>query len=222
MSNLLAHFEPSELVEFLTFIGLFMHRLSKDIFDVVDQLVSPLHVRIMELLAAPVTGTDDKFTHSSTKKAYLTFLSSVMTNALSGVFISEGMLISVVGHIFWRMTIKSAIVGNKTRLEAILGYVLQVAEDLSDPASQRLAFAFLTKCADVWAREAKLDNLPVNGHAPPPETRDRVARLPGFEQFIYDRIVPAAFRVPSSPNFNIKDGQMLVVCHSLTINICVS
>lgn len=94
MANLLAQFEPSELVEFLTFIGLFMHRLSKDIFDVVNQLISPLHIRIMELLAAPVTGTDDKITHSETKKSYLAFLNNVMANSLSGVFISEGMPIA--------------------------------------------------------------------------------------------------------------------------------
>jgi len=35
--------------------------------------------------------------------------------------------------------------------------------------------------------------------------------LPGFERFIYERLVPTAFHVPSLPNFNLKDGQVTVV-----------
>jgi len=51
--------------------------------------------------------------------------------------------------------------------------------------------------------------------------------LPGFDRFICERIIPAAFRVPCSPDFNLKDGQVIVVsfhkdekkfdAHSLTI-----
>ncbi|KAI6099576.1 hypothetical protein F5141DRAFT_963807, partial [Pisolithus sp. B1] len=35
--------------------------------------------------------------------------------------------------------------------------------------------------------------------------------LPGFERFVYERLVPTAFAVLSSPQFNPKDGQMLMV-----------
>jgi exportin-T len=37
------------------------------------------------------------------------------------------------------------------------------------------------------------------------------ATLPGFEQFVYERVVPLAFQVASSPSFNLKDGQTLLV-----------
>lgn len=98
MSNLLAHFEPSELVDFMAFIGVLMHRLELEMFDVLNQLVTPLHSRIVELLESAVTGTDDKIAHQDTKKAYMAFLNNIMTNKLAGVFVSEGVLDSGRGR----------------------------------------------------------------------------------------------------------------------------
>jgi exportin-T len=75
-----------------------------------------------------------------------------------------------------------------------------LAEDISDPSGQKSAFAFLSRCVQVWCQPAA-DGQVAQG-------------LPGFERFIYERLVPTAFVVLSSPQFNIKDGQMMVVCTS--------
>lgn len=90
MSSLLSHFEPTELVDFVNFLGQLMHKLNTQISDVLVQLVMPLHARTMEILAAPITGTDDRLTHTDTKKAYLAFLNSLMTNKLHGILLAEG------------------------------------------------------------------------------------------------------------------------------------
>ena len=89
MSNLLAHFEPTELVDFMNFIVLMMHRLQTEMYSVLEQLVVPLHGRIMEFLATPITGTDDRVSHSDTKKGYLNFLNAIMSNKLHGVFLTD-------------------------------------------------------------------------------------------------------------------------------------
>ena len=68
----------------------------------------------------------------------------------------------------------------------------QLVEDVSDPGSQKVAVIFLSRCVTVWGRETNQS-------------------LPGFDRFIYERLVPTAFRVPSLPGFNTKDGQMMVV-----------
>lgn len=176
MTSLLSQFEPTELVDFMNFLGLLMHRLTTQIFDVVNQLVAPLHARILELLAEPVSGTDDKITHTDTKKAYLTFLSNIVQNKLQGVFLTDA---------------------NKPQFVQLLESLIEIAENPSDPASQRLAFAFLGRCVSAWGPSQRA----ANGDG----------SLPGFETFIYDRLIPMAFRVPSSPTFNIRDGQILVV-----------
>ena len=70
----------------------------------------------------------------------------------------------------------------------------QLIEDASDPGSQKVAVIFLSRCVTAWGRESNENES-----------------LPGFDRFIYERLVPTAFRVPSLPGFNPKDGQMMVV-----------
>lgn len=79
----------------------------------------------------------------------------------------------------------------------------QLAEDLADPSSQKAAFTFLGRCVSVWGQPPTQAGV-ANGSEPS-------QGLPGFERFIYDQLVPSAFKVLSSPQFNVKDGQMLTV-----------
>jgi exportin-T len=78
----------------------------------------------------------------------------------------------------------------------------RLAEDVSDPPSQKVAFAFLNKCVSTWGQPSNDGQTAQDG-------------LPGFERFIYERLVPTAFRVPSLPEFNLKDGQMMVVSYAV-------
>jgi len=107
MVNLLAHSEPSELVDFMNFIGLLVHRLKvrvsefgedhiitfaafqEAMFQVLDELITPLTTHISQLLAQPASGTDDALTHGESKRGYLSLLGSIMASKLQGVFLSE-------------------------------------------------------------------------------------------------------------------------------------
>jgi exportin-T len=93
-----------------------------------------------------------------------------------------------------------SLVGNKGQLEGLLGMMERSVVDLTDPAGQRSALQFLARCVNVWA-VASPDGTP--------------QALPGFEGFIYERLVPATFRVLSLPEFNTKDGQILLVSEFL-------
>ncbi|KAI0342761.1 ARM repeat-containing protein [Trametopsis cervina] len=184
MANLLAHFEPTELVDFMGFIGLLVHRLQNDLFDVLDQLIGPLTLHIDGLLSQPVSGTDDQIAHADTKRGYLTLLNSIMSSKLHDIFTSGR---------------------NQPQLESLLSSMQRLAEDVTDPSGQRAAFQFLGRCVTVWVQ-------PLYQEA---TTGDQASGLPGFERFVYERLVPAAFSVLASPQFNIKDGQMLVVLHEI-------
>lgn len=177
MANLLAQFEPSELVDFMNFIGLLIHKLQSELFHVLDELIGPLSAHITQLLNQPVTGTDDSVEHAETKRAYLTLLTNVMSSDLHDIFISDR---------------------NKATFEPLLISMSRLAEDISDSSSQKSAFAFLSRCVQVWCQPATAADGQVQG-------------VPGFERFVYERLVPTAFVVLSSPQFNIKDGQMMVV-----------
>lgn len=84
-----------------------------------------------------------------------------------------------------------------------------LAENLSDPSGQRAAFTFLGRGVTIWGAVAGELGAP-NGNDSQPS-----GGLPGFERFIYERLVPAAFRVLSSPEFNLKDGQTVQVSPEL-------
>jgi len=83
-----------------------------------------------------------------------------------------------------------------------------MAQDFSDNNGQKLAISFLSKAVTVW------------GQPPGGTNGNEVASqpIPGFEGFIYEQLVPLAFKIPSSSDFNPKDGQMMVV--SVGILIC--
>ena len=90
--------------------------------------------------------------------------------------------------------------GNSRGFETLIGSMQRLAEDISDPPSQRAAFTFLNRCVTTWGQLPTSKDGQTESHS-----------LPGFDRFIYERLVPTAFRVLSLPAFNPKDGQMMVV-----------
>lgn len=85
----------------------------------------------------------------------------------------------------------------------------RLAEDVGDPPSQKAAFTFLNRAVTIWGQPTPS----ISGVKA--DDQNEYDGLPGFEQVIYERIVPTAFGVPSLPEFNLRDGQMMVVskCH---------
>ena len=121
MANLLVNFDPTELIDFMNFLGQLVHRLQvgsilfsslsvvftrisyyqEELFDVLDQLIGPLVAHTNGVLSQPVTGTDDQVTNMDTKRAYLTLLNSIMSSKLHGIFTSERRFIlhPCLGHV---------------------------------------------------------------------------------------------------------------------------
>ena len=81
-----------------------------------------------------------------------------------------------------------------------------MAEDVSDTPAQRLALSFFCKCVLTWGQASPVTNGT--------DGTDPNTALPGFEQFIYERLVPLSFSIPANPSFNIRDGQAIVVSQS--------
>ncbi|GJJ08694.1 hypothetical protein Clacol_002913 [Clathrus columnatus] len=185
MASLLAHFDSAELVEFIQFIGLLVHKLENQIYDVLDQLITPLSTHVVSILSTPVTDPSERQIHIDTKKAFLLLLNNTMTAKLHSVFTSDR---------------------NKGVFESLLSSIVQISQDFSDNNGQKLAFNFLSRAVTAWAQPITHTNGIVNGG---------LGQLPGFERFMYEQLVPVAFKVPSAPEFNVKDGQMMVLCHEI-------
>ncbi len=59
-----------------------------EVLDMLDQLITLLKTKVASVLSQPVDGTDTKQTRDETKRAYLDFLSVIMSGPLYTVFIS--------------------------------------------------------------------------------------------------------------------------------------
>lgn len=105
-------------------------------------------------------------------------------------------------------------IANRPQLEDILNNVIGFASTSSDPICQRLAFGILAKAITAWATNPGAVAVPVaanNGPGGVPPLVPTTQVIPGFEGFIYDRLIPLAFEIPTNPTFKIKDGQAQLV-----------
>ncbi|WVO13893.1 exportin-T [Cryptococcus depauperatus] len=209
VSAVITEFESSELVDFLHFLQLLMHRLQGSTFETMDMLLLPLLSRIFAVLQQPVTGTDEAQVHTRLKEGYLAFFTTLMNENLDGIFTSER---------------------NKAEFENVLTTLLNLTQDYSDGASQRLAFSFFSRSVIAWGTCPEATTKPsvfaesamvtqskmlANGSATTNQnavSREQRAQrcLPGYGNFIYQRLLPAAFEVPANSQFNIRGGQLVV------------
>lgn len=215
-------FQPTELVDFLGFLSLLMHRLKKNTFETMDMLLLPLLSRIFAVLREPANGTDDIVNHRRLQEAYLVFFTTLMNSNLETVFITDR---------------------NKPEFENVLSALLELAQNSRDPPSQRLAWSFFAKSIIAWGTSAAAANepnvfadsamsemsqkvasglaQPTNQHAITKAQRAEQA-LPGYETFVYQRLIPTAFEVPLSSEFPIKSGQPVMYEIAMLIRNMVS
>lgn len=202
MTRLIQQFESTELSDFLSFLSLLVHKLQLEMFSVLDELLTPLHEHIARLLRQTPNGAEEKTSQNDTRKAYMTFLNNIVLSKLQGVFTSDR-------EFFSDCPLDEPDVnnlsGNKPEFERLIEMVMLIASDVSDAQSQKFAFQFLGRAISTWARLAQADGA--NGAI--------TESIPGFEQFVYEHLLPLAFKAPSLPEFNIKDGQMVMV------NLCM-
>ncbi|KAJ3280160.1 pre-tRNA nuclear export protein [Borealophlyctis nickersoniae] len=140
-AGLLSSSTAKELVDFIPFIALIIHRFSPTISPVINDLFPPLTDRIFFYLNQPASGTDDAFEALELRRQYLVFITHIFNANMEEILISET---------------------NMPRLNTITQSVLHYANDCSDPASQKAAFSVIGRMIGAWggapARPAKSES----------------------------------------------------------------
>ncbi|GHJ86694.1 hypothetical protein NliqN6_3096 [Naganishia liquefaciens] len=216
--NMVGEFDAQELVEFLSFLGMLAHKLNKDIYDIMDELLPVLFDRVYLMLGQSANGTDDVLVQAELRKAYLTFLTTIFQAGLHQILLSpvnkprfETFISSLIA-----LAVTTTDRTDRTAQRGALQVIrLTVSAWASDPAVVHGPTTFLT---DVAAKEAngkeKKANGGSNGSTPAAENSAQI--LPGYQQTIYDRLVPEIFVMIMSPDFNSKDGQSQLVLHEIS------
>ncbi|KAI8097196.1 armadillo-type protein [Halteromyces radiatus] len=88
---------------------------------------------------------------------------------------------------------------NISHLNTILQTILHFSKDNSDPTTQKMAFGVFLKLVTSFASTAQ---QPTVAH--------------GFDQFVYNELIPTTFSVPMNNAFNVADGQSMLVFGEIT------
>jgi exportin-T len=118
-----------EMAMFLRTLGQVVYGFKAEIFDILDQLLSPLLQRVFNGLSQPTTGTDDEIQLKELKQQYLNFILVILNNDLGSVLVSAA---------------------NQGSFDAFLSTLTRFSCDPSDPQSARLAFSALVKMLTTW------------------------------------------------------------------------
>lgn len=96
-------------------------------------------------------------------------------------------------------------------MEPVCQLVLGIAGDFSDPPSQKVAWTVLARFTTHFGKTPAQFEASAAERAAAQLPPEEYHPFPGYEGFIYDRLIPLAFELPNQPGFNIKDGQSLQV-----------
>lgn len=169
-----------EMATFLRLLDQVVYGFKTEIYDILDQLLTPLLQRVFTGLSEPTTGTDDKIQLGELKLQYLNFILVILNNDLASVLVSST---------------------NQQIFDTLLTTLEHFARDATDYSTARLALAVLTKMTTVWGGPDLTIPVPLNSPQAPAPT------VPGFDGFIIQRFSPMSWSILSSPSFNPKDAQ---------------
>jgi exportin-T len=184
-----------EMAMFLRLLDQVVFGFKKDIYDVLNSLLTPLLQRVFAGLAEPVTGTDDEIQLGELRREYLTFIQVILNNELASVLVSEE---------------------NQGFFEALIQSITTLAKTVTagtgNLAASRLAFSVIARMADIWGGP----NIAVLSPSAPPATQAPSPAFPGFDQFLIERFHPICWDVLRDPSFRPgQDAQAKLVLNEI-------
>lgn len=186
-----------EMAMFLRLLDQVVFGFKKEIYTVLDSLLTPLLQRVFAGLAEPVTGTDDQIQLNELRREYLSFILIILNNDLGGVLVSEA---------------------NQAFFETLILSVTTLAKasttDHNNLPATRLAFSVLARMSELWGGPS----IATIG----PQAQNQPATAPnptfsGFDQFLIERFHPICWEVLRQPTFKPAiDAQAKTVLNEIS------
>ncbi|KAH7360677.1 Exportin-T [Rhexocercosporidium sp. MPI-PUGE-AT-0058] len=169
-----------EMAMFLRLLDQVVFGFKKEIYNVLDSLLTPLLQRVFAGLAEPITGTDDEVQLAELRREYLTFVQIILNNDLGAV------LVSASNQAFFESLVAS-----------VTGLAETVTSGTGNLAASRLAFSVITRMADLWGGPsiASVGPQALSAAVPPTPAFD------GFDRFLIERFHPICWVVLREPTF---------------------
>lgn len=184
-----------EMAMFLRLLDQVVFGFKKDIYNVLDSLLTPLLQRVFTGLAEPISGTDDEIQLAELRREYLTFIQVILNNDLGSVLVSNA---------------------NQGFFEPLILSVTSLAKTVNSGTgnltSSRLAFSVLTRMADLWGGP----NIATLAAEPTSTNISPSPAFPGFDRFLIERFHPICWEVLKEPQFRpAQDAQAKQVLNEI-------
>src|SRR6478736_5635208 len=98
-SGLLSSETAVEIIEFLPFIGLTIHKFQHSVLQILIGVWKPLREKISYFLLQPPVGTDDVLNLVNLRKADLTLITTIFNSQLNQVLSSPGIYIFIIENL---------------------------------------------------------------------------------------------------------------------------
>ena len=197
-----------EMALFIRLLDQVVFGFKSEIFDILNTLLTPFLQRVLAGMREETSGTDDEIQLAELKRDFLSFLLVVLNNNLEGVFVSA---------------VNQSIFG------AAVSTIEDLAKDISDFPTAKLALAVLVRMVATWGGPDVVAPIPshnknnnnnnnnnhnnapanktlMNGETPSTSSSSSY-KLEGFDQFMITRFSPLTWSLPSNPAFDAKDAQ---------------
>ncbi|CAD6943271.1 unnamed protein product [Tilletia controversa] len=201
-----------ELSDFIQFVTLFVNKFPAEVSETLNALWTDLVMRIFHFINQPITGTDDYIERGELQRSYLNLINSFVGHGVIGLLRTEK---------------------NLPLFDTILESITFCARQENDSV-QKLAFALLSRLVIVYTGGSDTGTSPTtnggkvdggssgaaaaaaNGSAENGQATGTMA-IPGFEQFIYERLVSLCFEVSGSPTFRLIDALAQVTLGEIAV-----
>ncbi|EGF81201.1 hypothetical protein BATDEDRAFT_87454 [Batrachochytrium dendrobatidis JAM81] len=208
-AGLLSSTTATELIDFLPFIGLMIYKFKFSIADILVELWTPLREKIFLFLNQQAVGTDDIIQQISLRRSYLTLFTALFNSEMQAILTCSA---------------------NVAHLSTTLMSIMLCLDENSDVTVHKLVFSLFSKMVYCWAgddiqssanagtqqsgshaSDGHIVKPPVVGAARGRDATLKRTPLNGFNQFVFENILPIMFELPLRQSFNPADGQALVL-----------
>ncbi|KAL7748978.1 pre-tRNA nuclear export protein [Sorochytrium milnesiophthora] len=182
---LLSECHERELGDFLSFIGLIMHKYKGEMLPVMNTLVLPIIQQVFAFVGRTPSGTDELILQNDLKRAYLSFLGSLFQTELDKALLQ-----------------KDNYVHSATVIQSVTHYATDVTDKQQ---AQKSAIGLFGKIVSAWSgfpsagQAAAYPHLTTGWFDEP--ARETVARI--------------CFEVPLQDSFQLSDAKSLLVMHEI-------
>ncbi|KAE8209949.1 hypothetical protein CF327_g6120 [Tilletia walkeri] len=213
---LLNEMGEAEMADFIQFLILFVNKFPEEVSETLNALLTDLVMRIFHFINQPVTGTDDEVERNELQKAYLNLINSMVGHGIIGVLRTEK---------------------NMPLFDTILESITFCAQQENNGV-RKLAFTLLARLVVVYTGGSDTGSTPTtsggkgdagsgsaaaNGSANGGQAGASAGvsagtmAIPGFEQFIYERLIPLCFEVSGKPTFLLEDAMAQVTLGEIAV-----